>query len=144
MKKEKKVKSAPFYLSWILVAQSLSIIGFLSTRTFPPVIRIVGRNLSAPVFRGTEITAVIAATVILLTARGIRLRRRRAWILATVLQGVLIMTSVVHGLVQLTLRRKDEEIALKSVGISHLLSEFLILFLLLYFRKNFPPHCMKR
>ena len=137
MKKEKKVKSAPFYLSWILVAQSLSIIGFLSTRTFPPVIRIVGRNLSAPVFRGTEITAVIAATVILLTARGIRLRRRRAWILATVLQGVLIMTSVVHGLVQLTLRRKDEEIALKSVGISHLLSEFLILFLLLYFRKNF-------
>ena len=137
MKKEKKVKSAPFYLSWILVAQSLSIIGFLSTRTFPPVIRIVGRNLTAPVFRGTEITAVIAATVILLTARGIRLRRRRAWILATVLQGVLIMTSVVHGLVQLTLRRKDEEIALKSVGISHLLSEFLILFLLLYFRKNF-------
>ncbi|MSZ70685.1 MAG: DUF2156 domain-containing protein [Actinobacteria bacterium] len=137
VKKEKKVKSAPFYLSWILVAQSLSIIGFLSTRTFPPVIRIVGRNLSAPVFRGTEITAVIAATVILLTARGIRLRRRRAWILATVLQGVLIMTSVVHGLVQLTLRRKDEEIALKSVGISHLLSEFLILFLLLYFRKNF-------
>ena len=137
VKKEKKVKSVPFYLSWILVAQSLSIIGFLSTRTFPPVIRIVGRNLTAPVFRGTEITAVIAATVILLTARGIRLRRRRAWILATVLQGVLIMTSVVHGLVQLTLRRKDEEIALKSVGISHLLSEFLILFLLLYFRKNF-------
>ena len=137
VKKEKKVKSAPIYLSWILVAQSLSIIGFLSTRTFPPVIRIVGRNLTAPVFRGTEITAVIAATVILLTARGIRLRRRRAWILATVLQGVLIMTSVVHGLVQLTLRRKDEEIALKSVGISHLLSEFLILFLLLYFRKNF-------
>ena len=137
VKKEKKVKSAPFYLSWILVAQSLSIIGFLSTRTFPPVIRIVGRNLTAPVFRGTEITAVIAATVIFLTARGIRLRRRRAWILATVLQGVLIMTSVVHGLVQLTLRRKDEEIALKSVGISHLLSEFLILFLLLYFRKNF-------
>ena len=137
VKKEKKVKSAPIYLSWILVAQSLSIIGFLSTRTFPPVLRIVGRNLTAPVFRGTEITAVIAATVILLTARGIRLRRRRAWILATVLQGVLIMTSVVHGLVQLTLRRKDEEIALKSVGISHLLSEFLILFLLLYFRKNF-------
>ena len=137
VKKEKKVKSVPFYLSWILVAQSLSIIGFLSTRTFPPVIRIVGRNLTAPVFRGTEITAVIAATVILLTARGIRLRRRRAWILATALQGVLIMTSVVHGLVQLTLRRKDEEIALKSVGISHLLSEFLILFLLLYFRKNF-------
>jgi len=133
----KRLKSIPFYLSWILIAQSLSIIGFLSTRTFPNVVRIVGKNLTASVFRGTEITAVIASTVILLTARAIRLKRRRAWIIATLLQGILILNSVIHGLIELTFRHKDEEIALRSVGIPHLISEFLIFFLLIYFRKEF-------
>jgi lysyl-tRNA synthetase class 2 len=135
--KNRNGKSAPFYLSWILIAQSLSIIGFLSTRSFPHVIRIVGNNLVAPVFRGTEITAVIASTVILLTARAIRLKRRRAWISATVLQGLLIINSLIHGLVQLALRHKDEEIAIRSVGISHLISESIIFALLIYFRKEF-------
>jgi lysylphosphatidylglycerol synthetase-like protein (DUF2156 family) len=109
----KRVKSAPLYLSWILIAQSLSIIGFLSTRTFPHLVRIVGNELIAPVFRGSEITAVIASTLILLTARSVRLRRRRAWIVATTLQGVLILNSITHGLVQLLLKHKDEGLAFR-------------------------------
>ena len=133
----KRVKSAPLYLSWTLIAQSLSIIGFLSTRTFPHLVRIVGNELIAPVFRGSEITAVIASTLILLTARSVRLRRRRAWIVATTLQGVLILNSITHGLVQLLLKHKDEGLAFRSVGISHLISELAIFLALIYYREEF-------
>ena len=135
--KSKSVKSAPFYLSWVLIAQSLSIIGFLSTRTFPHFVRIVGSVFTAPVFRGSEITAVIASTAILLTARAVRLRRRRAWIVATILQGVLILNSIFHGLIQFVLRHKDEGIAFRTVEISHSISELVIFLLLIYFRKEF-------
>lgn len=135
--KSKSVKSAPFYLSWVLIAQSLSIIGFLSTRTFPHFVRIVGSVFTAPVFRGSEITAVIASTAILLTARAVRLRRRRAWIVATILQGVLILNSIFHGLIQFVLRHKDEGIAFRTVEISHLISELFIFLLLIYFHKEF-------
>lgn len=135
--KSKSVKSAPFYLSWVLIAQSLSIIGFLSTRTFPHFVRIVGSVFTAPVFRGSEITAVIASTAILLTARAVRLRRRRAWIVATILQGVLILNSIFHGLIQFVLRHKDEGIAFRTVEISHLISELVIFLLLIYFHKEF-------
>lgn len=135
--KSKSVKSAPFYLSWVLIVQSLSIIGFLSTRTFPHFVRIVGSVFTAPVFRGSEITAVIASTAILLTARAVRLRRRRAWIVATILQGVLILNSIFHGLIQFVLRHKDEGIAFRTVEISHLISELVIFLLLIYFRKEF-------
>ena len=134
---KKRANSAPLYLSWVLIAQSLSIIGLLSARKFPHVVQIVGRDLRAPVFRGSEITAVIASTVILLTARAIRLRRRRAWIAATILQAVLILNSLVHGLVQFILKHRDEGIAFRSVGITHLVSELIIFLLLIFFRSEF-------
>lgn len=132
-----KLRSAPFYLSWILIAQSLSIIGFLSTHNFPHAIRIVGNNLTTSVFQGSEITEIIASTVILLTARAIRLRRRRAWILATTLQSFLILTSVIHGLIEFTIRHKEGEIVFHPLGVSRLILELLILLLLIYFRKDF-------
>lgn len=133
----KSAKSAPFYLSWILIAQSLSIIGFLSTRTFPHLVRIVGKNLSATAFRGSEVTAIIASTLILLTARAVRLKRRRAWIVATTLQAILILNSLMHGAIEFTVRHKDEEVAFRSIGISNLISEIIIFLLLIYFRAEF-------
>jgi len=133
----KRVKSAPFYISWLLIIQSLSIIGLLSTRTFPHLVRIVGNNLTAPLFQGSEITEVIAATVLFLTARSISLRRRRAWIIATTMQAVLILNSIVHGVIQFAIRHKDEVIAFRSIDISHLVAELLIFLLLIYFRKEF-------
>jgi len=135
--KVKKTKSAPFYLSWILIAQSLSIIGFLSTHSFPRALRILGNNLATPVFQGSEITEIIAATIILLTARAIRLKRRRAWIVAITLQGTLILTSLFHLLIRVTLLHKNEEVAFQSFGIAHLISELLIFSLLIFFRKEF-------
>ena len=137
MVKVKKTKSAPFYLSWILIAQSLSIIGFLSTHSFPRALRILGNNLATPVFQGSEITEIIAATIILLTARAIRLKRRRAWIVAITLQGTLILTSLFHLLIRVTLLHKNEELAFQSFGIAHLISELLIFSLLIFFRKEF-------
>lgn len=137
MVKRKSGQSAPFYLSLVLIVQSLSIIGLLSTRTFPHLVQIVGKDLRPPVFRGTEITAVIASTVILLTARAIRLKRRRAWIAATTLQCILIINSIVHALIELIFRHKDEEIVFRSLGISHLISELIIFFGLVYFRGEF-------
>jgi len=135
--KVKTTKSAPFYLSWILIAQSLSIIGFLSTHSFPRALRILGNNLATPVFQGSEITEIIAATIILLTARAIRLKRRRAWIVAITLQGTLILTSLFHLLIRVTLLHKNEEVAFQSFGIAHLISELLIFSLLIFFRKEF-------
>ena len=135
--KLKKIKSAPFYLSWILIAQSLSIIGFLSTHSFPRALRILGNNLATPVFQGSEITEIIAATIILLTARAIRLKRRRAWIVAITLQGTLILTSLFHLLIRVTLLHKNEEVDFQSFGIAHLISELLIFSLLIFFRKEF-------
>ena len=132
-----RVKSAPFFIAWLLIAQSFSIIGFLSIRTFPHLVRIVGGDLTAPLFRGSEITAVIASTVLLLTARAIRLRRRRAWIVATTLQSVLILNSIAHVVIQFAIRHKDEGTAFQSIGISHLVPELLIFLLLMYFRKEF-------
>lgn len=137
MVKLKKIKSAPFYLSWILIAQSLSIIGFLSTHSFPRALRILGNNLATPVFQGSEITEIIAATIILLTARAIRLKRRRAWIVAITLQGTLILTSLFHLLIRVTLLHKNEEVDFQSFGIAHLISELLIFSLLIFFRKEF-------
>ena len=135
--KSKRIRSASFYLSWILVVQSLSIIGFLSTRTFPHVVRIVGDNLRAPVFRGTEITAIIASTILLLTARAIGLRRRRAWMIATALQTILILNSLLRSLLKLVFMHKEEEIVFRSLGFSHLISEIVILLALLYYREDF-------
>ena len=132
-----RAKSAPVYISWILLAQSLAIIGFLSTRNFPHLVQIVGKDLTVPVFRGSEITAVIASTLIILTARAINLKRRRAWIVATFLQGFLILNSIFHGLVQLALKHKEETFVLKSIGISHLVSEIIIFALLIFFRGEF-------
>jgi lysyl-tRNA synthetase class 2 len=137
MVKVKQIKSAPLYLSWILIAQSLSIIGFLSTHSFPRVVRILGNNLDTPVFQGSEITEIIAATIILLTARAIRLKRRRAWIVATTLQSLLILASLIHLLLKVTLLHKDREVAFRSIGIAHLTSELLIFSLLIIFRNEF-------
>jgi len=137
MMKNKRFKSAPFYLSLLLIVQSLSIIGFLSTRTFPHLVRIVGKNFSSPIFRGSEITAVIASTILLLTARALSLKRRRAWIVATTLQGILIVNSVIHGLIEFTFWHKDEAVAFRSAGISNLVAELLIFMLLIRFRKEF-------
>jgi lysyl-tRNA synthetase class 2 len=89
------------------------------------------------VFQGSEITEIIAATIILLTARAIRLKRRRAWIVAITLQGTLILTSLFHLLIRVTLLHKNEEVDFQSFGIAHLISELLIFSLLIFFRKEF-------
>ena len=136
MEKRRETRT-PLYLSWILVIQSFSIIGLLSVRKFPHLVQIVGREFRAPVFRGSEITAVIASTVILLVARAVRLRRRRAWIIASALQFVLILNSVIHGLVQFLLRHRDEAIVFRSLGVSQLISELLIFLTLIHFRSEF-------
>lgn len=133
----KRVRSAPFYLSWILTAQSLSIIGLLSIHGSPRVLRIVGNNLTTPFFQGSEITEIISATVILLIARAIRFRRRRAWIVATTLQGLLTLSSLIHLFINLAIRHKEEELVFHSIRISRLFVEIIILLLLIYFRNDF-------
>jgi len=133
----KRNKSSATYISWILIAQSLSIIGFLSTRKFPNLVRIVGNDLEAPVFRGSEITAIIASTVILITARGIGLGRSRAWTTAVTLQSFLILNSIFHAISQFVLKHSNAEVALRSLGISHLISEMAILAILIHFKSDF-------
>lgn len=72
----KEVKVSPILLIMDFDCSIPSIIGFLSSQKFPHAVRIAGDNLTTSVFQGSEITEIIASTVIPLTARAIRLRRR--------------------------------------------------------------------
>ena len=72
-----------------------------------------------------------------MAARGVRLRRRRAWFSATILQVFLVATSVLHSVHFLLRHNTKSSLHFFHFGFSHLLSEFIILGLLIYFRGEF-------
>lgn len=49
----------------------------------------------------------------------------------------MVSNSIIHGIVQFTLKHRDEGIAFRSVGISHLISELVIFLLLILTRQEF-------
>ena len=128
---------APRYIAWLIAIQSLSIVGILSLHRFPRLVRSVGNELHAPVLRSTEIASILIATVLLLCARGINLRRRRAWILATALQVILILVTTISTIFLIVVRKREEVLAFRELGISHFIIEVVILLILVRFRKSF-------
>lgn len=127
----------PKYLAVLIAVQSFSIIGLFSLHRLPKIIRTVGNDMHSPSVRISEIAALLISTMLLLSARGILLRRKRAWILATALQCVLIFVAIGHVAFRIFMKKKDEEIAFHALGISHLATEILILILLLLAHSNF-------
>jgi lysyl-tRNA synthetase class 2 len=72
-----------------------------------------------------------------MAARGIGLKRRRAWFSATILQVTLILIALIHSAHFLFQHSTKSSLAFFEFGFSHLLSEFIILGLLIYFRRDF-------
>ena len=135
---------APKYLAGLLIAQSLSLVGFLSIHRFPHLVRVVGRDLHSTVTNLTEAASLIIAISLLLIARGIRNRRRRAWLIASSLQGALIAIGLLHNAHRYISHRLTSHLVFGAFGISHVFLELLILIFLLVHRKKFntvtDPH----
>lgn len=84
-----------------------------------------------------EVASILIASCLFVTARGIKLRRRRAWILATILQSILIIASLVRSAHLFFREHENTLIFFKTLGLTHLVSEIIILALLLRSRKLF-------
>ncbi len=127
-------------ISLLLYLQSLTLFGFFSAHALPHFIRKLGTEVHPSLILSTEVASILTAACLFMTARGIKMRRRRAWIIATSLQIILIVTSLVRSGHYIFRGHEQSKLVIRALGISHLLSEILILWLLLHFRKEFKTY----
>ena len=116
---------APRLISILLIVQSASIIGLFSTHRFPHFVRILGNDLHSSITRTTDSASVIIAVALALIARGIALKRRRAWQFATVLQALLIFMALFHNLHRFLSHHHTSHVIFGNFGLTHLIFEFL-------------------
>lgn len=142
-----KKSGAPRLISLLLVIQSASIVGLFSAQPFPHFVRIVGNDLHSSVTRTTDAAAVIIAVALALIARGISLKRRRAWQFATVLQSVLLIMALFHNAHRFLSHHHATHIIFGNFGLTHLIFELSVLVALLLNRRVFntvtDPHTRK-
>ena len=124
----------------LLYLQSLALFGFFSAHALPHFIRKLGNEVHPSLILSTEVATILTAACLFMTARGIKMRRRRAWIIATSLQIVLIITSLIRSGHVIFHGHEQTRLVFRALGTSHLLSEILILWLLLHFRKEFKTY----
>ena len=125
------------FISWLLYIQSIALFGFFSVNMLPHFIRKIGTQVHPIFVISDEVASILIASCLFVTARGIRLRRSRAWILATFLQSILIVTSLVRSAHLFFRGHENSHVFFKTLGITHLLSEIIILALLLRYKKLF-------
>ena len=148
MKRAIPAKSgAPRLISILLLIQSASIIGLFSAHRFPHFVRVVGNDLQSSITQTTDAAAVIIAVALALIARGIALKRRRAWQLATVLQSVLFIMAIFHNTHRFLSHHRTTQIIFGNFGLTHLFFEVSLLLALIIKRKTFntvtDPHTRK-
>ena len=148
MKRAIPAKSgAPRLISILLLIQSASIIGLFSAHRFPHFVRVVGNDLHSSITQTTDAAAVIIAVALALIARGIALKRRRAWQLATVLQSVLFIMAIFHNTHRFLSHHRTTQIIFGNFGLTHLFFEVSLLLALIIKRKTFntvtDPHTRK-
>ncbi|MFM6841534.1 MAG: phosphatidylglycerol lysyltransferase domain-containing protein, partial [Candidatus Planktophila sp.] len=127
----------PRLIAFLLVLQSASLVGLLSIHRFPHLVHIVGRDLHTSITNLTEAASLIIAISLLLIARGILNRRRRAWLLATSLQATLIAIGIFHNLHRFFSHHLTSHLIFGAFGATHLLFELALLTLLLIKRARF-------
>ena len=132
----KKVRPSKL-ISALLYVQSLALFGIFSMNLLPLFIRKLGSEINPTFIFSDEVASILVAASLFMTARGVKLRRRRAWIFATTLQIVLIATSLIRSGYFIFHGHENLHLILKAMGISHLLLQFLILVLLVRFRAIF-------
>lgn len=148
MKRAIPAKSgAPRLISIFLLIQSASIIGLFSAHRFPHFVQVVGNNLQSSITQTTDAASVIIAVALALIARGIALKRRRAWQLATVLQSVLFIMAIFHNTHRFLSHHRTTQIIFGNFGLTHLFFEVSLLLALIIKRKTFntvtDPHTRK-
>lgn len=121
----------------MLYLQSLALFGLFSLHSLPHFVRDFGNEIHPTIIVSTEVATILTAASLFVSARGVGLRRKRAWLSATILQIVLIATSLIHSAHFLLRHNTRSSIAFLEFGFSHLLSEFVVLGLLIYFRSGF-------
>ena len=125
------------FISWLLYIQSIALFGFFSVNMLPHFIRKIGTQVHPIFVISDEVASILIASCLFVTARGIRLRRSRAWILATFLQSILIVTSLVRSAHLFFRGHENSHVFFKTLGVTHLLSEIIILALLVRYKKLF-------
>jgi lysyl-tRNA synthetase class 2 len=139
--------SAPRIISFLLVIQSVSIVGLFSSHQFPHIVHVIGSELQTSITRTTEAGTVIISVALLLIARGISLRRKRAWQLAVILQSLLIFIALFHNAHRFLSHHHSSKIFFGNFGLTHLLFELGVLVALLFNRRFFNtvtnPHTRK-
>jgi lysyl-tRNA synthetase class 2 len=124
-------------LSTLLYLQSLALFGLFSLNSLPHFVRKIGNEVHLSLVVSTEVATILIAACLFMVARGVGQRRSRAWLSATTLQVILILTSVFHSARFLYHPNSKSSISFIQFGFSHLLSEFVVLGLLIYFRRDF-------
>ena len=124
-------------ISSLLYLQSLALFGIFSINLFPHFIRKLGSQINPKYIVSSEVATILIAACLFMSARGIKLRRRRAWIFATTLQLFLVVNSLIRSELLFFHGRKNVELFVEELGISRLALELTILILLLKFRKIF-------
>lgn len=121
----------------LLYVQSLALFGIFSMNSLPLFIRKLGSDINPAYIFSDEVASILIAAALFMTARGVKLRRRRAWILATTLQVVLIVSSLIRSGYVFFHGHENAYFFLKALGISRLFLELFILVLLVRFRSIF-------
>lgn len=131
-----KFRAARF-ISVLLYVQSLTLFGIFSLNFFPHFIRRIGNQINPTYIVSSEVASILIAACLFVTARGINLRRRRAWIFATILQIFLVINSLIRSELIFFHGRKNVEVFLEGLGMSRLILGLTILILLIRFKGIF-------
>ena len=125
-------------LASLLYIQALTLFAFFTLQHGPHFFMRLENDFHSAITSTSEAASILISGTLFMTARSLKLRRRRAWILAISLQSFLIsifIFRIVHfSFIQ---HRGFFHIRLGARGVTSLASEFLILFLLIYWRTTF-------
>ena len=124
-------------ISGLLYVQSLALFGIFSINLLPHFIQRIGYQINLRYIVSSEVASILIAVALFMTARGVKLRRRRAWIFATTFQFFLVINSLIRTGLLFIQGDKNVENFLRELGISRLVLELSILILLLRFKVVF-------
>ena len=124
-------------IAFLTLIEALSLFGLFTLRSIPHLLRVFGKALHPELILSSEVASILIAVCLLLTARGISLRRKRAWYLALILQVSLLATFFIRVFHYVITKHHTTHLLINLVGVSHLVLQFVVLFLLIKYRRNF-------
>ena len=125
-------------LAFLLYLQALSLFGFFTLHHGPHFFTRIENDFHSAITSTSEAASILISGTLFMTARSLRLRRRQAWVLAISLQSFLILVFIFRIIHFNYIHRSGLlHFRLNGRGIVSLISEFVILFLLIFWRSTF-------